>query len=47
MFLFPILELVTWMAIGPSHRHLLYAYKLTTCMFVYIGIGEAGPLSLL
>jgi hypothetical protein len=47
MFLFPVIELVTWMAIGPNCRHLLYTYKLTTCLFVCMGIGEAGPSSLL
>jgi hypothetical protein len=39
--------LVTWMTIGPSCRHLLYAYKLTTCSFVCMGTGEAGPSSFL
>jgi hypothetical protein len=47
MFLFPVIELVTWMTTGPSCRHLLYTYKLTTCSFVYMGIGKAGPSSLL
>jgi hypothetical protein len=32
---------------GPSCEHLMYAYKLTTCSFVCMGTGEAGPSSLL
>jgi hypothetical protein len=39
--------LVTWITTGPSYRHLLYAYKLTTCSFIYMGTSEAGPSSLL
>jgi hypothetical protein len=35
------------MTTGPSYRHLLYAYKLTTCSFVCMGTGEAGPSSFL
>jgi hypothetical protein len=39
--------LVTWITIGSSCKHLLYAYKLTMCLFVCMGTGEAGPSSLL
>jgi hypothetical protein len=39
--------LVTWITTSPSCRHLLYAYKLTTCSFVCMGTGEAGPSSLM
>jgi hypothetical protein len=46
-FLSCCIKLVTWITTGPSCRHLLYAYKLTTCSFVCMGIGEAGPSSLL
>ena len=41
-----IYGLVTWITTSPNCRHLMYANKMTLCLFVCMGIGEAGPSSL-
>ena len=47
-FIFCIIgTLVTWITTASSWRHLLYAYKLTSFLFVCMGTSEARPSRLL
>jgi hypothetical protein len=45
-FFFVFCRLVTWITTGLCLRHLVYAFKLTNCLFLCMGTGEATPSSL-